>query len=222
MQPTPEAWPDHGVPLRVLDLLSEKLDPKLIARRKGPNGKIVRYLEGWQAIRQANKLFGYDNWGAELVGPIDYRELHHSTTKSGDIATRGLYTATVRVRVRGCLPKSDTGCAFTVDETAEAHETAVKAAVTDGIKRTFRQFGDQFANQLYERPVFGRTRESNELNDLRTTALMLGSQLGLDEPGTRMRVAARARRPFDELDAVELARVIRAMADALTKRANAA
>jgi len=95
--PTTQPWPDRGLPLRVLDLLSEKLDPRLIARRKGPNGRMVRYLEGYQAINQANKLFGYDNWGAELIGQIDYRELHHSTTKSGDIATRGLYTATVRV-----------------------------------------------------------------------------------------------------------------------------
>ena len=43
--PTTQRWPDRGLPLRVLDLHSEKLDPKLITRRKGPNGKTVRYLE---------------------------------------------------------------------------------------------------------------------------------------------------------------------------------
>src|SRR5437870_675626 len=73
-----EAWPERGLPASVLDLLGQKLDPKLIARRKGPHGQMVRYLEGYQAINQANRLFGPDNWGAELITPVSYHELRHS------------------------------------------------------------------------------------------------------------------------------------------------
>ena len=141
------------------------------------------------------------------------------TTKRGETSTVALYSASVRVLVRGCPAKSDIGCASTADDTIEAHETAIKAAVTDGLKRALRLFGDQFANRLYERPNAGSTAEANELTDLRASALLLGAQLGLDEPGTKQRVAAKAQRHFDDLDATDLARIVRAMAGALGKRA---
>ena len=132
--------PQRGLPASVLELLGQRLDPKLIARRKGPNGQMVRYLEGFQAINQANRLFGPDNWGAELAAPVSYHELRRSQAKSGAISSTGIYSAMVRVRVRGCLPKADVGSATTVDETSESHETAIKAAVTDAMKRALRHF----------------------------------------------------------------------------------
>jgi len=133
-------WPEHGLPLSVLELLDHKLESSLIARRKGPSGHMVRYLEGFQAINQANRLFGPDNWGAELVAPVGFRELRHVEGKTGAISSLGVYSATVRVTVRGCLPKADVGSATTVDDTAESHETAIKGAVTDAMKRALRQF----------------------------------------------------------------------------------
>src|SRR5205823_727378 len=140
----------------------------------------------------------------------------------GAISSLGIYTATVRVRVRGCLPKADVGSATTADDTAEAHETAIKAAVTDAMKRALRHFGDQFANALYERSGPRRAREAGELADLRTTVLALGAQLGMDEVATHERVEARAGKPFEQLDTADLARVLRAMAGALAKQPRAA
>ena len=216
------AWPERGLPAPVIERLCETLGPKLIARRKGPNGHMVRYLEGYQAINQANRLFGPDNWGAELVSPVSYHELRHVEAKNGAISSLGIYTATVRVRVRGCVPKADIGSATTADDTAEAHETAIKAAVTDAMKRTLRQLGPQFANDLYERPGPRRARDAGELADLRTTVLALGAQLGMDQAKTREAVECRAGKPLDQLDTAELARVLRAMAGALAKQPRAA
>ena len=51
--------------------------------------------------------------------------------------------------------------------------------------------------------------------------LVLGGQLGLDEPGTRQRVEARAGKSLELLDTAELARVLRAMAGALAKQPRA-
>ncbi len=219
---SPSVSPERGLPPSVLALLGEKLDPRLIARRKGPNGHMVRYLEGYQAINQANRLFGPDNWGAELVSPVSYHELRHVEAKNGAISSLGIYTATVRIRVRGCVPKADVGSATTADDTAEAHETAIKAAVTDAMKRALRHFGDQFANALYERPGRRRAREAGELADLRTTVLGLGAQLGMDQAKTREAVESRAGKPLDQLDTAELARVLRAMAGALAKQPRSA
>ncbi len=221
-EPPAGVWPERGLPASVVALLEEKLDPRLVARRKGPNGHLVRYLEGFQAINQANRVFGPDHWGAELVAPVSYHELSRSQANNGAIASTGIYSATVRVRVRGCLPKADVGSATTADDSAEAHETAIKAAVTDGMKRALRQFGDQFANALYERPGPRRAREAGELADLQATVLGLGAQLHMDPDKTREAVQARAGKAFEQLDTAELARVLKAMAGALAKQPRAA
>ena len=43
--PSPQPWPVEGLPQDVIELLSQRLDPKLVARRKGPRGLPVKYLE---------------------------------------------------------------------------------------------------------------------------------------------------------------------------------
>ena len=58
------------------------------------------------------------------------------------------------------------------DESADGHETAYKGAVTDGLKRALRTFGDQFGNSLYgdqhatgspERPRAPSARRTSEV-----------------------------------------------------------
>jgi len=80
-----------------------------------------------------------------------------------------MYTATVRVAVRGCPPKADVGCSFVSQDTPEAHEAAYKGAVTDALKRGLRHFGDKFGLRLYDRrsgldaiPVLSRSLERSE------------------------------------------------------------
>ena len=210
------------LPDRVCHLLGCTLDPKLIAQRRGGKGQMVPYLEGYQAINQANRIFGYGQWGAELVGPVGYRELTRTHRGTGEVSTAGMYWASVRVHVRGCEPRSDVGCAFTADDSLEAHDTAIKAAVTDAMKRALRQFGDQFGNALYDRANPAHTAAGRELADLRAAVLSMGAQLGLDEAATRQQAAKKAGRAFIELEVVDLARVLRAMGEALGRGRRAA
>lgn len=207
---------------RVLHLLGCTLDPKLVAQRRGGKGQMVPYLEGYQAINQANRIFGYGQWGAEMVGPVGYRELPRTHRGTGEVSTAGMYWASVRVHVRGCEPRSDVGCAFTADESLEAHDTAIKAAVTDAMKRALRQFGDQFGNALYDRANPAHAAAAHELADLRSAVLAMGSQLGLDESATRQQAAKKAGRAFAELEVGDLARVLRAMGEALGRGRRAA
>src|SRR5690606_17429783 len=158
---------------------------KLIAHRRGGRGQMVPYIEGYQAINQANRIFGYGRWGAELVGPVGYRELTRAHKGTGEVTTAGMYWASVRVHVHGCEPRSDVGCAFAADDGLEAHDTAIKAAVTDAMKRALRQFGDQFGNALYDRTNPAHAAAARELADLRAAVLAMGAQLGLDEAATR-------------------------------------
>ena len=60
--------------------------------------------------------------GAEIrtpAGPIQYREVGR-TAGNAEGPTLGVYSATVRVQVRGCLPKSDVGTGFADEATAIA------------------------------------------------------------------------------------------------------
>ena len=226
-QPCDIATDDHAdepdAPLGViLGLLAEPLDPKLVAHRRGGKEQMVPYIEGYQAINQANRIFGHGRWGAQLVGPVAYRELTRTHKGSGEVSTVGMYWASVRVHVRGCEPRSDVGCAFTADDSPEAHDTAIKAAVTDAMKRALRQYGDQFGNALYNRANPAHSTAGRELADLRAAVLAMGAQLGLDEAATRQHAAKKAGRAFTDLQAGDLARLLRAMGEALGRSRRAA
>ncbi|MDE3076200.1 MAG: hypothetical protein KGJ86_12300 [Chloroflexota bacterium] len=214
-------WPVSGLPTDVVELLTQPLDRKLIRRRKS-GGRLIAYVEGHQAINQANRIFGPANWGAELVGPVAYRPMA-ATHPEREPSPVGMYSATVRVQVRGCLPKSDAGSGFALDDSPDSHDTALKTAVTDAMKRSLRHFGEAFGNGLYERrsnPV--RISGARELADLRSAVLTLGTQLDLDAAATRRHVAQKVGQPFAQLAAADLAGVVRAMAEALAKRQRAA
>ncbi|MFQ5808196.1 MAG: Rad52/Rad22 family DNA repair protein [Armatimonadota bacterium] len=130
-----------GLPRRVLTLLAQPLDPAQISEREARDGRLLQYIEGWAVINQANRIFGHDGWGAEVIGEVAYRRMSPAEAATGETMAVGMYTATVRVTVRGCPARSDVGCAFVAEETTEAHETACKGAVTDALKRALRHFG---------------------------------------------------------------------------------
>ena len=66
------------------------------------------------------------------------------------------YSAPVRVSVAGALPRADIGVHPVAEDTFDGHDTAIKGAVTDGLKRAFRSFGVQFGNGFYgDQPQVG-------------------------------------------------------------------
>ena len=138
-----------GLSPTVTRALEQALDPALVSKRKGRAGKVFDYLEGHVVIDQANKVFGYGGWGYELVGEVALRRVEKVDVKTGEVKVSYAYSAPVRVTVLGAPPRTDTGFHPVAEDTAEGHETAVKGAVTDGMKRALRSFGDRFGNGLY-------------------------------------------------------------------------
>ena len=207
---------------RALAQLRRPLDEALVSERTTDDGDLIRYLEGHIVIEQANRIFGHDGWGAEVVGEVGYRPL-----KAGNSAAIGLYTATVRVRVTGCPPRSDVGCAIVAENSADAHTTAYKGAVTDAMKRALRHFGDQFGNALYtgarERaeaevsaPILPVSAESADT--LRRRVMEIASNGGSDEARTREWVTQRYGRPLEELDAPALGDAVQTLSSGLNRR----
>src|SRR3990170_299398 len=214
------------LPRRVLGLLAEPLDPGLVSERGARDGRLLQYIEGWAAINQANRIFGYDGWGGEVVGEVIYRPMSLADPATDAPLAVGMYTAAVRVTVRGCPARSDVGCAFVAGETPEAHEAAYKGAVTDALKRALRHFGDQFGNSLYDRrnvielasPKPAAPASPERLEAMRRKVLDLSERLGVGETKARSWAQKRYGEPLDALGEEQLADAVRSLAEQLNRR----
>lgn len=150
--PAPEALHWDALAPRVTEALAQPLDPQLVSQRKGRGGRKFDYVEGHTAIDQANKIFGFGGWGVELVGDVSLRQIEQTDARTGEVTSTAAYSAVVRVSVPGAPARTDVGFQPVTDESPEGHETAFKGAVTDGLKRALRSFGDRFGNGLYGDP----------------------------------------------------------------------
>lgn len=204
---------------RVRGLLAKPLDALLISERESRDGRMFRYIDGTTAINQANRIFGYDGWGTEIVGEVGFRPLRLVEPDTETPLALGMYSAVVRVTVRGCAPRSDAGCGFVDADTPEAHEAAYKGAVTDALKRALRFFGDQFGNGLYDRRSFFDLRgsssatASNKPEAMRRRVLELSKRIGLDAGRALARIEERFSKPLDELSEEQLSEEIGELAD---------
>ena len=136
--------------------LGAKLRAKHVRRRE-KNGTTLHYVEGWHAIAEANRIFGFDGWDRETL------DLRCVSEIKGQGRCACAYMARVRIRVRA-------GEALVVREGAgmgqgrgptpgEAHENALKEAETDATKRALVTFGNPFGLALYDKTragVWGR------------------------------------------------------------------
>ncbi len=138
-----------GLSPAVKQALDQPLDPALVSQRKGRGGRTFDYLEGHVVIDQANAIFGFGGWGYELVGDVTLRRIETVNSQTGEVKTEVGYSAPVRVTVAGALSRTDIGVHPVTEDNFDGHDTAMKAAVTDGMKRAFRSFGCQFGNGFY-------------------------------------------------------------------------
>lgn len=133
-----------------IKLLEAPLNPKHIAKRS-KGGTQLSYIEGYHAIDEANRIFGFDGW-SHAVSTIQLLD-NSRYEKNGKEHYVITYLAKVCVTVDG-KTSEDVGTG-TADQTSvgDAHEMAVKTAVTDGLKRALRVFGAQFGNSLYDKDM---------------------------------------------------------------------
>lgn len=130
--------------------LSRKLDPAHVKGRKQGGGQ-VQYIEGWHAISEANRIFGFGAWDRETV---DLRQLGEPREVDGK--ARVDYMARVRITIWGGEDGRTIrdGCGFGqgIDkDVGQAHESALKEAETDAMKRALMTFGNPFGLALYDK-----------------------------------------------------------------------
>ena len=228
-----------GLSPAVTQALGQPLDPELVSQRKGRGGKSFDYLEGHAVIDQANLIFGYGGWGYELAGDVTLRRIETVDAQTGEVKVSLGYSAPVRVTVAGALPRTDIGVHPVTEENFDGHDTAMKAAVTDGLKRAFRSFGVQFGNGFYgdqpqaggqpqpqrvPAPANGRSgqaqangkgRNESQIEKLRKRLIEIAAEQGLDEDQVRTAVTDRTGKSLDDLDGTELGPLVEAAANKL-------
>ena len=129
--------------------LNKPLDRSKI--KKLEHGSRAEYIEGWQAIEDANKTFGYGTWSCET---IYNKEVCRLDVKVGKVKADGFkvgYECKVRITVNG-IAREGTGLGSGVaKDLFDCIEGAAKEAETDAIKRALRSFGNTFGLALYDK-----------------------------------------------------------------------
>src|SRR6516225_4902376 len=136
--------------------LKRNPDHRHVRTRHAPDGRELSYLEGWYAISEANRIFGFDGWSRET---IDSRCVLARESRGSFIA---VYVAKVRITVSTngtVIVREGHGSGEGRGPTpGEVHDTALKAAETDATKRALATFGKPFGLELYrkdKRGIFG-------------------------------------------------------------------
>ena len=134
--------------------LDAKLSPSAVKDRTQA-GRKVNYIEGWHCIAEANRIFGFDNWTRETL------EVKCVAEKEREIGEKKLpgwgvtYICKARI-IAGGVAREGWGSGHGIDrDLGQAHESAIKEAETDAMKRAFMTFGNPFGLALYD-----KTREN--------------------------------------------------------------
>ena len=156
----PAAGSAAGFSREQVSALAAPLDRAKVQQREQGRSR-VSYLEGWQLIAEANRIFGFDGWQRQTIAVhcVCQAERLIGARSAGREPKPGwgvTYTARVRITVHppGLPPliREGTGAGHGIDvDLGQAHESAIKEAETDAMKRALMTFGNPFGLALYDK-----------------------------------------------------------------------
>jgi DNA recombination protein Rad52 len=198
-------------------------------------GRNVSYIEGWHAIAEANRIFGFDAWDRELV---DFKCVSEKPCEIGRDKKPGFrvaYIGRVRVTVRAgdkVIVREGAGYGSGIDaDVGEAHESAIKEMETDSMKRALMTFGNPFGLALYDKaqaevePAQGQRRAAPPTGERNVSPPPQPQENGNAAPA--MRATALPPHPEEppevrearDLARVDFQRLQREISEALTEEA---
>ena len=153
-----------GFSAKQLQALRRNLDGRQIRTREA-NGRELSYIEGWFAISEANRIFGFDGWSRETV---ESRCVLARENRGTFVA---VYVAKVRITVQAAgatvIREGHGSGEGRGTSPGEVHDISLKAAETDATKRAFATFGKPFGLELYRQ---SRTSATYQRQSPRRTA----------------------------------------------------
>jgi DNA repair and recombination protein RAD52 len=143
-----KAWSDDEM-ARIQRALNQGLDMEDVAKRRGPGGTTLTYIEGWKAFEMANDIFGVDGWSCNIKNlSLDYPPEYSKSKDRWSVSA----TAVVTIKLKTGSYHEDVGCGNgTSRNKYDAIESAKKQAVTDARKRALRLLGPKLGNCLYDK-----------------------------------------------------------------------
>jgi hypothetical protein len=107
-------------------------------------------------VAEANRIFGFDGWQRQTIAVRCVAQAERLIGRDQKPGWGVTYTARVRVTVTaGGLPpliREGSGAGHGIDvDLGQAHESALKEAETDAMKRALMTFGNPFGLALYDK-----------------------------------------------------------------------
>jgi DNA recombination protein Rad52 len=137
-----------GFSAKQVQALKRSLDTRYVRTREA-HGRELSYIEGWYAITEANRIFGFDGWSRETI------ESKCVLARENRGSFLAVYTARVRITVQAngaIIIREGHGTGEGRGTSpGEVHDIAVKAAETDATKRALATFGKPFGLELYRK-----------------------------------------------------------------------
>jgi DNA recombination protein Rad52 len=130
--------------------LSKPLDRAHVTSRS-QSGRTLSYIEGWHAIAEANRIFGFDGWTRETIEMREVRSPELVKSSKGVETWRVGFICKVRVTVDNVVREGTGYGSGALPDLGEAYESAVKEAETDAMKRALMTFGNPFGLALYDK-----------------------------------------------------------------------
>lgn len=135
--------------------LKDKLSLDRVKSRK-QGGTTVDYVEGYSVIEAANDIFGFGNWEGKIISLMV--EVREQTSDGWYVGYLCRYQITIWNAAHTTNVMFDDvgwGNGSVKNKTpsglGSAIESATKEAVTDAMKRAWRNFGNQFGLALYDK-----------------------------------------------------------------------
>lgn len=131
----------------VHNALRQRLGPEYISTRMAGGGQKVCYVEGHRVISLANEMFGYNGWSHSISQQnVDFVDLINGKFYVG-------VSAFVKVQLKDGSFHEDVGYGVSegLKSKALSLEKARKEAVTDGMKRALKCFGNALGNCILDK-----------------------------------------------------------------------
>jgi DNA repair and recombination protein RAD52 len=144
-------------------VLAYELDNNRIKSRTKGNVDLS-YLEGFDIIEAANKIFGFGNW-TYAISALELVSQESNQNQNSVICYKAIVNIVVHdLQHSKHISREDVGFGTGIAKSlADAHESAGKEAVTDALKRAFRSFGNQFGNSLYDKSRVHQNQQPTQL-----------------------------------------------------------
>lgn len=146
------------------ELLAQPLNRSNVRTREQA-GQTLSFIEGWFAMAEANRIFGFDGWMRETTFfqcvADNPREIGREKHPGWGVS----YIARVKVTVDGIVREGCGGGHGIDRDHGKAHESALKEAETDATKRALTTFGYQFGLALYDKQQINVSDDPPPLSD---------------------------------------------------------